>query len=168
MKPLFIICLCSICFFTVKGQNNPSSSKKVIIYKVKIYDLNHNKIEGMLERITDSSIQMLGNSQSYSFANILKIRFRRVASTGRGLMYGAIIGGGTLGIIGFASGDDPKNTWFSSTAGEKAAGGLIFGAFFGAIIGGVSGGLSHQSFIINRNKNGFGYMKLVMDKKMYR
>lgn len=168
MKPLFIICFCTLYFFQVNGQDNPSSSKKFIVYKVKIYDQNHKKIEGMLERITDSSIQLIGKSQFYSFANISKITFRRVASTGRGMMYGAIIGGGTFGIIGFASGDDPKNVWFSSTASEKAAGGLIGGALFGAVIGGVIGGLSHQSFLINGNKNGFDYMKSVMDNKMYR
>lgn len=168
MKPLFIICLCSICFFTVKGQNNQSSSKKLITYKVKIYGFNHKETEGMLGGFTDSSILLVGNNRSFSFTQIQKVRFRRVGNTGRGIMYGAIIGGATGGIIGLASGDDPPNTWFSLTASEKALGGGIGLAFFGSIIGGVIGGVSNERFLINGNKNGFDYMKSVMDNKMYR
>ena len=167
MKPLFIICLCTICFFQVKGQNNPSSPKKMIVYKVKIYDNNHKKIEGMLGGFTDSSILLVGNNRSFSFTQIEKVRFRRVGSTGRGIMYGAIIGGATGGIIGLASGDDPPNILFSLTAGEKALGGGIGLAFFGSIIGGVIGGVSNELFLINGNKNGFNYMKSVINNKMY-
>ena len=168
MKPLFIICLCTICFFQVKGQNNQTSSKKIIVYKVKIYDRNHNKIEGLLEKISDSSIKILGNNHFFSFAQIEKIKFRRIASTGRGMMYGALIVGSTGGLLGLADGNDPKNDFLSTTAGEKAAAGLLAGALVGAMIGGVVGGLSNQSFLINGDYQRFNFMKVEMDRKVFR
>jgi hypothetical protein len=58
----------------------------------------------------------------------------------KGAMYGALIGGGSLAIIGFMSGDDePSGTLdiFALTAEQKA----LWGALIGGILGGLIGGL---------------------------
>jgi hypothetical protein len=58
----------------------------------------------------------------------------------KGAFYGALIGGSSLAIIGFLSGDDePSGTLdiFVFTAGEKAFIGLVVGGIIGGLIGGL-------------------------------
>jgi len=58
----------------------------------------------------------------------------------KGAMYGALIGGGSLAVIGFMSGDDEPSGMldiFAMTAGQKA----LCGALIGGVIGGIIGGL---------------------------
>jgi hypothetical protein len=73
-------------------------------------------------------------------------QFTRRKKTGfwKGVATGALIGVGTGALIGLISGDDPKDQWFSMTAGEKAlAGAIIFGSA-GAVIGGVIAAINHR------------------------
>lgn len=53
----------------------------------------------------------------------------------KGAMYGALIGGSSLAILGYLSGDD-ESGWIRFSAGQKA----FYGAIFGAVIGGIIGG----------------------------
>ena len=58
----------------------------------------------------------------------------------KGAMYGALIGGSSLAVIGFLSGDDEPSgelDIFALTAEQKA----LWGALIGGVLGGLIGGL---------------------------
>ncbi len=83
------------------------------------------------------------NKDFYNFNFTEELKWVKKPNWGKfwkGAMYGALIGGGSLAIIGYLSGDDePSGTLdiFVMTAEQKA----LWGALIGGIIGGVIGGL---------------------------
>ena len=83
------------------------------------------------------------NKDFYNFNFTEELKWVKKPNWGKfwkGAMYGALIGGGSLAIIGYLSGDDePSGTLdiFAMTAEQKA----LWGALIGGIIGGVIGGL---------------------------
>lgn len=56
----------------------------------------------------------------------------------KGALFGALIGGASLGIAGLLSGDDEPG-FFAYTAGQKAYVGAYAGALIGSVIGGLIG-----------------------------
>jgi len=83
------------------------------------------------------------NKDFYNFNFTEELKWVKKPNWGKfwkGAMYGALIGGGSLAIIGYLSGDDEPSGWidiFVMTAEQKA----LWGALIGGIIGGVIGGL---------------------------
>ena len=133
------------------------------------------KFQGILYELQDSSI-LVANSlivKNYPLGDykvtkiyiseIDKIKARRTKSVGRGILIGSITGIAVGGIIGLASGDDPTDTWFAMTAGEKA---LVSGIFVGGI-GAVTGliiGSIRVKFTINGNIQDYNRQKKKMRK----
>ena len=83
------------------------------------------------------------NKDFYNFKFTEELKWVEKPNWGKfwkGAMYGALIGGGSLAVIGFMSGDDePSGTLdiFVLTAEQKA----LWGALIGGVIGGLIGGL---------------------------
>lgn len=94
---------------------------------------------GELIAVKENSILLLGDSPgtdiSVEVADIKIVKIIRKSKALSGLGYGVLFGGVSGAAIGFLSGNDPPNQFFSLTAGEKA---LIAGAALG-VIGAVVG-----------------------------
>ncbi|SDI14792.1 hypothetical protein [Winogradskyella thalassocola] len=76
-----------------------------------------------------------GKIISVPLSNIGKIKTKH--SAGNNIVIGALIGGGSLAVIGLLSGDDNSGI-LSLSANEKVSLGLVGGGFFGAIIGAIT------------------------------
>jgi hypothetical protein len=149
-------------------QNSKQPADKAAIYKVKLTQMTGQTISGILGAFTDTTIVLVavsggsGLSTSFDYHSIRSIRFKRVGSTGRGILIGAISGTAIGLIIGFVSGDDKPGTIFGATASEKAiAAGLGLGTFgvgFGAIFGGLSG----KKFTVDGSLEQFSIMRASM------
>jgi uncharacterized membrane protein len=79
-----------------------------------------------------------------------------------GLLIGGVIGA----LIGFAGGDDSKETFFAMTAGEKALGAGLLGGTAGAITGLIIGLAAHKTFIIRGKKENYERMRKKMMQKL--
>ncbi|MCX6234473.1 MAG: hypothetical protein NT175_07065 [Bacteroidetes bacterium] len=175
MKTLNLIALMVLCFLS--SLNAQDTIQKIKIYRTWVSSYNELFItKGVLYEIKDSSIS-LSNSlvkQDYSSGkfeisnfqinNIETIKTRRNGNIGIGIFLGALTGFAIGGLIGFISGDDPKEnfmgytySWF--TAEEKA---LMYGiplAIGGAGIGALIGSIKVKIPIngsfddYNRNKD---------------
>lgn len=105
---------------------------------IRIYNLEGGKInKGKIKSISKTSIELYSRKKEISvpLSNIGKIKTKR--SGGNNVAIGALIGGGSLAIIGLLSGDDDPD-FISFSATDKALAGLIVGGLFGAGIGGVT------------------------------
>jgi hypothetical protein len=141
---------------------------KAAIYKVKLTQMTGQTISGILGAFTDTSIVLVavsggsGLSTSFDYHSIRSVRFKRVGSTGRGILIGAISGTAIGLIIGFVSGDDKPGTIFGATASEKAiAAGLGLGTF-GVGLGAIFGGLSGKKFRVDGHLEQFSIMRASM------
>ena len=168
----FALCFLLTACHQGKSQPVPTPQKMV---KPKTFTLKlktERKITyGYLSGINDSLIQLstkrvtLSNSfienpayKTYTYAEVEKVNIRKYGSVGRGIGYGALIGGGVGGIVGLATYQRDPNGWFDFGPGINAIGGAIVGAIPGIIIGGILG-LKMRKFNIHRNKEKFNEMK---------
>ena len=79
------------------------------------------------------------NKPLYNFKYAQELKWVKKPNWGKfwkGAMYGALIGGGSLAIIGFLDGDD-KPVFLAFSAEEKALMGLVIGGIVGGLIGGL-------------------------------
>lgn len=105
---------------------------------IRIYNLEGKKInKGKIKSISETSIELYFKEKTTSvpLEKIGKIKTKR--SGGNNVAKGALIGGGSLALLGLLSGDDdPGIISFSAT--DKGAVGLIGGGIIGAGIGGIT------------------------------
>ncbi|MDE3059022.1 MAG: hypothetical protein KGJ59_13810 [Bacteroidota bacterium] len=120
---------------------------------------------GTLLCVTDTSLVLWQSTKPYNWrllhrsikavksSEIEEIVFVHEGHFWSGVGYGALIGGGAGALIGFASGDDPPDQWFSFTAGEKAEALGIFLGASSAIVGGIVGAIQNidDDFTIGGN-----------------
>lgn len=120
---------------------------------IRIYNLEGKKInKGKIKSITKNSIEIYlkGKTIKIPLNKIGKIKTKR--SAGNNIVKGALIGGGSLAILGLLSGDDDKG-FISFSGTDKASIGLIGGGFFGGIIGGITAIFKKSDiYIINGNE----------------
>ncbi|MGB5419117.1 hypothetical protein [Algibacter sp.] len=105
---------------------------------VRIYNLNGKKInKGKVKSISETSIELYlkGESIKIPLSQIGKIKTKR--SVGNNVGKGALIGGGSLAVLGLLSGDD-NDGLISFSATDKAIIGLIGGGIMGTIVGGIT------------------------------
>ena len=133
MKYLIII-IFLISLIKVDAQNEIVDANIFI----RVYNLKGKKInKGKITSISESSIELYlkGKIISVPLSNIGKIKTKH--SAGNNIVIGALIGGGSLAVIGLLSGDDDSG-FLALTATNKASLGLVGGGFFGAIIGAIT------------------------------
>lgn len=169
----FALCFLLTTFYLAKSQTVTAPQKierpKTFTLKLKT---ERRIINGYLSGINDSVLQLSTkrvtfsnpvheNSDhiTYTYAQLEKVNIRRYGSVGRGIAFGALIGGGVGAIIGLASykKPDPDNIFgqiFDFGPGFDAMIGGSLGAIAGAIIGGIIKSKSKQ-FFIHRNKQNF-------------
>lgn len=128
---LFAIVL--ILSLNVSAQNEVFSNTFI-----RVYDLDGKKTDkGKIKAVSENSIELYlnGETKIVPLNKIGKIKTKR--SGGNNVAKGAIIGGGSFAFIGLLSGDDDEG-FFSFSATDKAALGLIGGGLLGAIVGGIT------------------------------
>ncbi|WAC03504.1 hypothetical protein N7U66_08485 [Lacinutrix neustonica] len=129
---------------------NVSAQNKIVDTNIfiRIYNLDGKKInKGTIKSISETSIELYlkGKTISVPLSKIGKIKTKR--SGGNNVAKGALIGGGSLALLGLISGDDdPGIISFSAT--DKAAVGLIGGGLVGAGIGGITTIFKKSKFYI--------------------
>jgi len=136
MKYLIITFVLIISTNTFAQKNGKHKKNKNVF--IRIYDLEGKKInKGKIKFITETSIELelKGETIEVPLSKIGKIKTKR--SGGNNIAKGALIGGGSLAVLGLLSGDD-EGGFISFSATDKASLGLIGGGFFGAIYGGIS------------------------------
>ena len=85
------------------------------------------------------------NLRSFDYKNLCLAKPDKKGKIGRSTLTGFCIGAGIGVLIGFASGNDPKDQWVSFTAGQKALGLGIFGGTIGTIAGLIVGVARHKT-----------------------
>ena len=172
-KIVFFIFILIGCIQFIYSQD---TKKKIKFYHTWINTKKSSiKFEGILYELQDSSI-LVANSlivKNYPFGDykvtriyiseIDRIKARRKKSVGRGILIGSISGLAIGGIIGFAAGDDPQDTWFAMTAGQKAITSGIFVGGIGAVTGLIIGSI-RVKFTINGNIQDYNRQKKKMQK----
>jgi hypothetical protein len=170
MKLLFLITLSVIFHFSSISQDTlrlrPGSNKSNI-YEVKIRSDNGVLYDHYLAEVQDSSILVSKAPVAYKnypggpgsliyigVSEIESISLQRKGSTGRGALYGALIGVGAGVIIGLAAGG---TRWFSTGAVAVGSGFLMGGV--GAIVGVVTGSLARANYYIGKDKNRLRQLK---------
>lgn len=170
MKRTFLVlCLLMSTSYLVKSQTQSDSQKiakpKTFVIKLQtvkktnygfLSGLNDSIIEFSSKRTTFSGSTIEKRSyQTYNYADINKVRIRKYGKVGKGLEWGAAIGGGIGGIAGLLS-YDKTNDWFGPGIGALA--GSIAGALSGLIVGGLLGSKMIK-FNIHRDQEKFRLMK---------
>ncbi|MCZ4318645.1 hypothetical protein O4H26_06560 [Aequorivita viscosa] len=120
---------------------------------VRIYNLDGKKInKGRIKTISKTSIELYLKEETIEIPlhKIGKIKTRR--SGGNNIAKGAIIGGGSLALVGLLSGDDDKGIIYFS-ASDKSMMGLIGGGFIGGMVGGITAIFKKaDTYIIDANE----------------
>lgn len=169
---LQLLLIASLFCLNVSAQYSADSvvlKKKVLKTVIKTNDgKRHNSF---LVNITDSTITTYNEpvrfssvmpdnlTTQFSYPTINKMQVWRKGRVGRGILWGAVTGA-IIGIgAGFIEGDDPVDTWFGISAGEKAA---IYGTVLslsGTIIGAIVGAAAKKKFIIRGKKEKLRQMR---------
>ncbi len=151
MKYLIIIFVLFISG-NIFAQKNEKYKKNKNVF-IRIYNLEGKKInKGKIKFISETSIELDSNGEKIivPLSEIGKIKTKH--SGGNNIAKGALIGGGSLAVIGLLSGDT-KGEYIYVSAADKATLGLIGGGFFGAFCGGISILFKKSKrFIINGDK----------------
>lgn len=175
-KTTLVFLALALCTQFLQAQDSLRLLNK-ISYKIKVKTITGDTFRGYLKLVTDSSVTYSLANTTYGTAPTLsdkmlhysvikKIHLRRSGKTGRAIATGAGIGAATGAIIGLASGDDPPNSFFRLTAGEKAAGlGLFLGAS-GALVGALSG-IAWRKYEINGRKEMLALLRMDVQKKSF-
>ena len=156
-----------------------SLPQKHIVRIAQIKTLNAHISIGYLYAITDSALllssqkeplRFYDNSskgiQLFGYKDLEKVEIHRKGQLWRSPLTGLLIGMSIGAILGFASGDDPKDQFFSYTAGEKAFGLGVFGGAVGTITGLIIGVAAHKTFHIHGKKENYERMRKKMMAKL--
>ena len=174
---LFALCFLLTNCYLAKSQTvtTPKKMEEPKTFTLKLQ--TERKItNGYLSGINDSLLQLstkrvtfsnplVENSdyKTYTYAEVEKVNIRRYGSVGRGIGFGALIGGGVGVIFGLASYKKPDpNELFSELFDFGAGGSALVGGFVGAITGAIIGGIiksKSTKFFIRRNKKNFEDMR---------
>jgi hypothetical protein len=174
MRNLFFI-LSTLFFQVLLAQD--SLHFKTGPYKIELYTAHDRLIDGYLNSINDTSIEITSKQvffQGYvsdgspkkaiSYPDISWVSLKRKGGVGRGMLLG-VLGGAAIGaIVGAASGDDTDSPghWCIPclSAGEKAATGGVLLGIAGGLVGGMVGSLlAQQTFRIKGKKEKFDEMR---------
>ena len=176
MKTLFILLLTAQHLFCY-CQDDSAVIKR--IFKASITQIKSRSATGYLAAVDDSTISLADKAPSrgiyakegtnlvkFHYNGIEKVVIRRKGATGRGLLYGAIIGLASGAIWGLSSGNDRPGI-ISFTAGQKAIIGGFTCAIVGTGIGGVIGSVVRKRFKIGGGKERFDEMHSSMFDRVY-
>ena len=115
--------------------NSEPFKSKGILYQSKESSILLAPLVKNKQQISDKSLV------EFQIHNIETIKLRKKNKIGKGILIGAVTGLVAGGLIGLIDGDDPPDTWFALTAGDKAIiAGVplaICGAGIGAAIGSI-------------------------------
>lgn len=150
------------------------------IFKASVIQVETRKLTGYLAAFGDTTLFLADKAPMYGlysqgqtsltefgYSGIEKVVIRRKGSTGRGFLYGALIGLGAGAIAGLASGNDPPGGIISFTAGQKAIFLGAAGVIPGTVIGGIVGSIVRKRFRIGGRKERFDTMRARMLDRMY-
>jgi hypothetical protein len=159
----------------VKSQTIPTPQKvvrpKTFTLKLKtekkltygyLSGINDSLLQLSTRRVTFSN-HLVENSdyKTYTYAEVEKVNIRTHGSVGRGIVFGALIGGVFGAIIGLATYEKPVPNGFLTLDFGPGFSALI-GAASGVITGGIIGGIiksKSTKFFIHRNKTNFEKMR---------
>lgn len=149
----FILFLCFFISATTFGQEE--------LYKdtfIRVFDLEGKKIhKGKISAISDTSLTLLlkGETTEIPVSTIGKIKTKR--SGGHNVATGALIGAGSLALIGVLDGDSGPGI-ISLTAVDKGILGLIAGGIAGSAVGGITILFKNPKvYIINGSEDNLSY-----------
>ncbi|TAL43502.1 MAG: hypothetical protein EPN92_10115 [Chitinophagaceae bacterium] len=199
---LLLILMAVISAQLLNAQTDSNAGKKKLKkYNARIETLTGEKLKGEVSSIDTNGIHLVtvlkknnnnngivSNSCSgfISYSQLQKVSFKRKNTVLRSSLIGLGIGAATGVIIGFASGNDrvqpyytidqdpllignffvAMNNAFAMTAGEKAlAGGVGLGAM-GAIAGAVFGAVAKKKFIIGGKKENYRNLQEELMKRL--
>jgi hypothetical protein len=177
-SPSFLCCILLLAAEFAVGQNDSSLRKR--IFKISIADSGVEKAKGYLFDITDSSLKVgrwpiafRNDAQTreiykeVNYKQLSQITLKRSHGAGRGAWKGAVVGV-LIGVAaGFIEGDDPEESWFYFSAGDKAVIYGALGAGVGTGIGALIGALIKKRFVIGGNRERFDEMKSNVLMKAY-
>ncbi|HEY4337601.1 MAG TPA: hypothetical protein VGM89_16930 [Puia sp.] len=129
--------------------------------KVRLVTLDRSVRSGYLYGFTDSAMLLSANSlvRPYAYREMARIELHRKGVVWKSALAGLGIGLATGALLGFISGDDPREQWFALTAEEKAMAGGVLGGTIGTLIGFVVGAASHRSFTIGGDRKRYERMR---------
>lgn len=176
MKILFTLLLTVQCLFCY-SQHDSAIVKR--IFKASITQIKSRNAAGYLAAVDDSTMSLADkvplrglywkegiNLVKFHYSGIEQVVIRRKGATGRGFLYGAMIGLGSGAIWGLSSGND-RSGIISFTAGQKAVIGGVSCAIVGAGIGGIIGSVVRKKFKISGRKEKFDEMRVYTLDRMY-
>lgn len=123
----------------VRAQSAPTLAPGARV-RLSIRDAYPGRVSGTLVALGDDTLRFTPDGDSTALVVRLDRLTRLDVSRGihrhtlQDFVTGAVIGAFTGFIVGYASGDDPKQEFLSFSRGDKAA---ILGAGFGVIGGGI-------------------------------
>lgn len=131
MKFINVLILIVLCSLNSLNAQDTIQKKKIFRTWISFYREPF-KINGILYEVNDSSLLVSCSlvKKGYStdrfemaklnINNIETIKIRRNNNIGRGILFGTLTGFFLGGMVGLISGNDPPDTWFGMTAGDKA------------------------------------------------
>ena len=184
---LFSAILLATCLSSFAQNDSTEKNKKHIPSLATIHTTEGKTLKGWFYQSDDDQLILLptknkkfsltnaeikGNTINIGIEQIQSISLRKKNSVLKGMLIGLGVGVATGAIIGFASGDDPVQPYYSSnqdpygignlfvglnnafamTAGEKAVVGAIGLGTSGAIMGAIIGAVAKKKFIIGGKK----------------
>ncbi|MDQ2719083.1 MAG: hypothetical protein M3Z26_04880 [Bacteroidota bacterium] len=180
---LLILLLVVATSYLAKSQTHPSKiNRKAKTYVAKInpvtsprnlflYSIGDTSLQLSTQQVRFSNSSVMNPSyKTYKYADIKKLTVWRYKSIGRGIGYGALIGGGIGALIGLVSYKKHTvgffNGGFDLGPGVSALGGALAGGLSGILIGTIIGS-AKLKFKINRNKAQFNDMRNRVLEKAY-
>jgi len=161
------------------SQTEEKQDYKQRVYKISVLGQKKESRQGYLANSNDSAIYLSLNAipfksvpvggtstRAIAYYDIQSITLIRKGNIGKGALYGLVTGAVVGGTIGLISGDDPPDTFFATTAGEKAVAGAIVTGVIGTLLGTLIGALTQHKFIINGNKERLFNMNQTMEIKI--
>jgi hypothetical protein len=171
MKHLFILTW----LLPALSQSLPaqdSLSQRDIVRSARIGLLHGHKSIGYLYAMTDSILLLSAKNEPvrlfdtaskgrlrFAYKDMETVEIYKKGELWRSPLKGLLIGGAIGALIGFASGNDPKEHFFALTAGEKAMGLGALGGTVGIIAGFITGLATHKIFYIHGKKEGYDRMR---------
>ena len=189
MKQIFFSATLLVTVLVSFAQNDSiSETKKHVPNLATIHTTEGKTLKGWFYRLDDNQVILLpaknknfrlaalskieNNTMNIGVDQIQSISLKKKNSVIKGALIGLGIGVLTGAVIGFASGDDPVESYYSSdqdpfgignffvsinnafamTAGEKALGGAVLLGGTGAIVGVIIGAIAKKKFIIGGKK----------------
>ena len=169
--------------FIIPGRSvfaQDSIAGKSVIFHTTIITMEHHRKTGYLYNMTDSTLLLSGKRVVPDFKDfsapdgLVAYDYRKIqyvelspkgqvwATTAFGLVLGAAIGA----LVGYSTGDDPKENLFALTAGQKALYVGAFGGAVGAISGFIVGMAVRKTFLIRGRKESYTRMRKKMAARL--